>query len=74
MYLVTKTNINPKHELYDYCVAMTALSKNIYNAALFRVRNIFTGFNKDSLSDLEQEVFDERFGSFGYRCWYQQLC
>ena len=38
---------------------MTALSKNIYNAALFRVRNIFTGFNKDSLSDLEQEVFDE---------------
>lgn len=59
MYLVTKTNINPKHELYDYCVAMTALSKNIYNAALFRVRNIFTGFNKDSLSDLEQEVFDE---------------
>ena len=59
MYFVTKTNINPKHELYDYCVAMTALSKNIYNAALFRVRNIFTGFNKDSLSDLEQEVFDE---------------
>ena len=59
MYLVTKTNINPKHELYDYCSTMTALSKNIYNAALFRVRNIFTGFNKDSLSDLEQEVFDE---------------
>ena len=59
MYLVTKTNINPKHELYDYCSTMTALSKNIYNAALFRVRNIFTGFNKDSLSDFEQEVFDE---------------
>jgi putative transposase len=59
MYFVTKTIINPKHELYDYCSTMTALSKNIYNAALFRVRNIFTGFNKDSLSDLEQEVFDE---------------
>ena len=35
MYLVTKTNINPKHELYGYCSTMTALSKNIYNAALF---------------------------------------
>ena len=59
MYQVTKTSINKKHKLYDYCDHMTALSKCLYNAALFRVRNIFTGFDKDIRTSLEDEVFDE---------------
>lgn len=59
MYQVTKTSINTKHELYGYCSKMTSLSRSLYNASLFRVRNIFTGFDKESLSDLEKEVFSE---------------
>lgn len=59
MYQVTKTSINTKHELYGYCSKMTSLSKSLYNASLFRVRNIFTGFEKESRSDLEKEVFSE---------------
>lgn len=30
-----------------------------YNAALFRIRQVFTGYDKDSRKDHEKEVFDE---------------
>lgn len=59
MYRTVKISVKPKHELYEYCSSITALSKNLYNASLFRVRNIFTAYGKDSLTQLEQEVMDE---------------
>ena len=35
------------------------LSKNLYNAALFRIRQVFTGWNKEKRTDNEEEVFGE---------------
>ena len=59
MYSVVKTCIGKQHCLYDYCSKMTALSKSLYNAALFRLRNYFTAYNKSVITPLEQEVVDE---------------
>ena len=45
--------------LFAYLDTNTMLAKNLYNAALFRIRQIFTGWDKDSRTTNEQEVFDE---------------
>ena len=35
------------------------LSKNLYNAALFRIRQVFTGWDKEQRTENEEEVFRE---------------
>ena len=35
------------------------LSKNLYNAALFRIRQVFTGWDKGERTENEKEVFEE---------------
>ena len=35
------------------------LSKNLYNAALFRIRQVFTGWEKEERTQNEEEVFRE---------------
>ena len=35
------------------------LSKNLYNAALFRIRQVFTGWDKEERTENEKEVFEE---------------
>ena len=35
------------------------LSKNLYNAALFRIRQVFTGWDKEERTENEEEVFRE---------------
>ena len=35
------------------------LSKNLYNAALFRIRQVFTGWDKEERTENEKEVFKE---------------
>ena len=35
------------------------LSKNLYNAALFRIRQVFTGWDKEKRTVNEEEVFGE---------------
>lgn len=45
--------------LFAYLDNNAMLAKNLYNAALFRVRQVFTGWDKDSRTSNEQEVFDE---------------
>lgn len=45
--------------LYSYCMETTAASKRLYNAALFRIRNRFTGYRKVALTDHELQVLEE---------------
>lgn len=59
MYSVTRILIRQQHPLYSYCLETTAASKRLYNAALFRIRNRFTGYRKVALTDHEREVMDE---------------
>ena len=45
--------------IYDYCDSNAQKAKLLYNAALFRIRQIFTGWDKDSRTDNEKEAFAE---------------
>lgn len=46
-------------ELFAFAEANCMLAKNLYNAALFRIRQVFTGWGKESRTDNEAEVFKE---------------
>lgn len=45
--------------VFVFAESNSALAKNLYNAALFRIRQVFTGWDKEHRTDLEQLVFDE---------------
>lgn len=59
MYSVARTMITKEHPLYGYCLETASASKRLYNAALFRIRNRFTGYRKVALSDHERQVIEE---------------
>ena len=61
MYQIDRTVLSRKRfpEACEYCEMNAALAKNLYNAALFRVRQIFTGWDKEQRSANEAEVFLE---------------
>ena len=59
MYLTTRTIIRNTHPLYGYCVKTAKASKCLYNAALFRLRNNFTGRNKKNLTPNELQIREE---------------
>ena len=51
--------VKPNHykSLCEFADRNSALAKNLYNAALFRIRQTFTGWKKTSWSSNEREVF-----------------
>ena len=59
MYLTSRTIIKKAHPLYEYCVRTAKASKCLYNAALFRLRNNFTGRNKENPTPNELLVQEE---------------
>ncbi len=69
MYSVTRTVISKRHPLYGYCLEVTAASKLLYNASLFRIRNHFTGCKKEAPTVNEVFVSDElkALSETGYR-------
>ena len=58
-YKVIQCQIAQGSLIYDYCDSNAQKAKLLYNAALFRIRQIFTGWDKDSRTDNEKEVFAE---------------
>lgn len=58
-YRVTQRIISSDDPLYPYFDNLCRKSKLLYNAALFRVRNIFTGYDKEHRTENEVEVFQE---------------
>ena len=58
-YRVIQYQIAQDNSIYDYCDSNAQKAKLLYNAALFRIRQIFTGWDKDSRTDNEKEVFAE---------------
>ena len=46
-YSVAQRVISKKDSIYDYCDDLSRKSKLLYNASLFRIRNIFTGYEKN---------------------------
>lgn len=58
-YRVTQRIISSDDPLYPYFDNRCRKSKLLYNAALFRVRNIFTGYDKEHRTENEVEVFQE---------------
>ena len=61
MYLADTTVLskvkNP--EIFRQMEKNLLLSKNLYNAALFRIRQVFTGWDKTERTENEEEVFRE---------------
>ena len=45
--------------IYSYCDDFCRKAKLLYNAALFRIRNIFTGYEKEHRTDNEEDIFCE---------------
>ena len=45
--------------IYDYCDSNARLAKLLYNSALFRIRQVFTGYDRNCLSDNQKQVFTE---------------
>lgn len=46
-FTVTQRVISSKDTTYSYCDNLCRKAKLLYNAALFRVRNVFTGYEKE---------------------------
>ena len=61
MYLADTTVLskNKNPDVYERMEQDLLLSKNLYNAALFRIRQVFTGWEKEERTQNEEEVFRE---------------
>ena len=61
MYLADTTVLskNKNPDVYERMEQDLLLSKNLYNAALFRIRQVFTGWEKEERTQNEEDVFGE---------------
>ena len=59
MYIVSQSIISENKIPWAYHIFEkdVRLSKNLYNAALYRIRQIFTGYDKTNRTENEREVF-----------------
>ena len=69
--ILSEDNFKP---IFSFAEHYSKLAKALYNAALFRIRQVFTGWDKgDNRTPLEQSVFDEikcakeAYGNFSCR-------
>ena len=58
-FSVTHRAISSEDMIYSYCDDFCRKAKLLYNAALFRIRNIFTGYEKEHRTDNEEDIFCE---------------
>ena len=58
-YRVVQSQVAYGNCIHTYCDSNARLAKLLYNAALFRIRQIFTGYQKESRNQNEEEVFHE---------------
>lgn len=61
MYCVIKIQVGPENGFYEYFYEMTKAANNLYNATLFRVRQVLTFTQKpeSEWTDNEKAVHDE---------------
>lgn len=59
MYRTDRIYVNAQHEMFPYFDELAHKAKNLYNASLFRIRNVFTAHGKANVTSNEKEVLDE---------------
>ena len=59
MYRTDRIYVNTQHEMFPYFDELAHKAKNLYNASLFRIRNVFTAHGKANVTSNEKEVLDE---------------
>lgn len=59
MYGIQKILIRKGDALYQYCCDTTESANDLYNATLFRIRQVLTGVYKETPTENEQSVLDE---------------
>ena len=70
MYRTDRIYVTENHELYAYLDDFAHKAKCLHNAALFRVRNAFTAYNKTALTANEKEVQGELALLKGQKSYY----
>jgi putative transposase len=70
MYRTDRIYVTENHELYAYLDGFAHKAKCLHNAALFRVRNAFTAYNKTALTANEKEVQGELALLKGQKSYY----
>ena len=70
MYRTDRIYVTENHELYAYLDGFAHKAKCLRNAALFRVRNAFTAYNKTALTANEKEVQGELALLKGQKSYY----
>lgn len=58
-YTASQVMISPGINAYDYFQCYAEKTKLLYNASIFRIRNIFTGYEKEHRTEKELTVFAE---------------
>ena len=60
MYRTTQMRIEPRHPLYNWCHTMCRANNDMYNSALYVLRNVITALDKkpENRHEKEQEVLD----------------
>ena len=56
MYQATIINVWKDDPIFDYCASVTGKGNNLYNASLFRIRQVMTGIKKDPKDRQPNEV------------------
>lgn len=52
---------NNFRQIFAFADEYSRLAKSLYNAVLFRIRQVFTGWDKgEKRTKLEQSIFDEK--------------
>lgn len=61
MYCTRTVQVHPADAIYPYCDQITKAANNLYNAALFRFRQVLTAVEKDpsAWTANEKEIMDE---------------
>lgn len=67
-FTVTQRVISSEDTIYSYCDNLCRKAKLLYNAALFRVRNVFTGYEKEHRTENEIGVFFFGFPKIKDKC------
>ncbi|MEH7373946.1 RNA-guided endonuclease InsQ/TnpB family protein [Neobacillus drentensis] len=59
MYRSYKIQIQPEHELFDYCDSLCFKAKNLYNITNYYIRQVYTALNKETRNENQLQVLTE---------------
>ncbi|MEH7306651.1 hypothetical protein [Neobacillus drentensis] len=59
MYRSYKIQIQPEHELFDYCDSLCFKAKNLYNITNYYIRQVYTALKKETRTENQLQVLTD---------------